>query len=283
MENIDPLTTQQQIFLQRLLASHVITDSQAQKLYNEILNTHAQQHQGNSLGRDVKDTFRRINKSLKPAFRLEIKSVALALSLPKNDDEDDEDVNLTDRNPVGGNNGKPKSIVYHSIVNCDNDEVSKTAANPTFTKSPHELAYFRLLLEKFMERDNTTTSGNDITRGKGCTAYMSRMDLINLRLELTGLHKDKLTISQTENTLNLLERQGWLVPALPADDNNAMEEDMSSPNGRRSSRKNSSKSSSRNGESKYLQIGPRSYLEFPDHLIKSGLEDDKLPQFLLHG
>lgn len=277
MDDIDQLTNQQQIFLQRLFAHHVITDEEAETIYNQILQQ--SQQQDNALGRDVKDTFRRINKSLKPAFRLEIKSVALALSMPRNvDDEHDHDKE---------NGSRPKSVVYHSIVNCDNDDVAKLASNPTMTKSPHEFAYFRLVLEKILELDSSTSSANN-TRGKGCTSYMNRNDLINLRLDLPEPHKDKLTIAQTENTLNLLETQKWLVPALPmeGDSNNEEGDDTSTPTSRKRKHRSSSSYSSgmtRNGQSKYLQIGPRAYLEFPDHLVKAGLEDEKLPQFLLHG
>ena len=293
MDHIDPLTNEQQIFLQRLFAHHVVTDDEAQNIYNQIL----QSSQGNFLGRDVKDTFRRINESLKPAFRLEIKSVALALSLPSDDDDNDDDDH--DKENARANN-RPKSVVYHSIVNCDNDDVAKLASNPTMTKSPHEFAYFRLVLEKMLDLDSRNSDSTVNTRGRGCTSYMNRNDLINLRLDLPEPHKDKLTIAQTENTLNLLEKQKWLVPALPmegdgttnattneeGEDNDASTPTLRKRKHRSSSSYSGSSSSTtttRNGQSKYLQIGPRSYLEFPDHLVKAGLEDEKLPQFLFHG
>lgn len=316
MESIEPLSSQQQLFLQRFLASHVLTNHEAQSLYDEILqrhddddddqqNDHKQQEQRNELGRDVNHTLSRINRSLKPAFRLEIKSVNMALPLPKNyhnnnnDDDghnnDDDDDNDDDNNhsSTQDKHTKPKSIVYHTIVNCDSDEVAKSNANPTFTKSPHELAYFRLLLERFVEKDSHDNSNNTTAtnrRGKGCQSFMSRIDMINLRLELEPPHKDKLTITQVEHVLDLLEVQGWFVPANPSydddDENDSGGISTSTPDNH-SSRKRR-RNNSRNGNTTatttaYLQIGPRSYLEYPDFLIKAGLENDQLPQFLLHG
>ena len=293
MDDIDPLTRQQQLFLQRFLASHVLTDNEAQSLFEAIIHSN---NNRNELGSDVKDTLSRINRSLKPAFRLEIKSVSLALRQPKPIDDDEEEDNTISTGPT----------LYHSIVNCDPDEVSKSCANPTFTKNPHELAYFRLVLEKFIEiethNDDTTTSssrgGRGSRRGKGCASYMRRMDMINLRTELTGAHQGKVSIDQAESTLNLLEMQGWLVAAIPPSEggldlNGAViaSPDASSSSRRASRKRMESGGSSSNsgigrvvgGRSKYLQIGPRCYLEFPDFLVKAGLENDKLPQFLLHG
>ena len=35
-------------------------------------------------------------------------------------------------------------------------------------------------------------------------------------------------------------------------------------------------------KTRYLQLGPRAYLEFADFLRKLGLEQEALPQFLVH-
>mmetsp|Transcript_21215 Transcript_21215/g.31868 ORF Transcript_21215/g.31868 Transcript_21215/m.31868 type:complete len:304 (+) Transcript_21215:102-1013(+) len=303
MEDIRPLSRQQQIFLQRLFALHVLTESQAQSLFDDVLQL---QPQRNELGRDVRDTFKRINRSLIPAFRLEIKSVSLALSLPNHGgsgDSDDDNHGECDGGGDSGENRLVRPIIYHSIVNCDSDEVAKTASNPTFTKSPHEFAFFRLLLEKFIEEDIQSGSNGDTgedrdtsfsssnTSGKGCKSRMSRIDMINARNDLTGPHEGKVTIAQAESVLDLLEVQGWFVPAAsPPSNSGEGAESMSSPSSSaRKRRRNASSgsgsgsSSAVGGGSKYLQIGPRSYLEYPDFLIKVGLDDNKLPQFLVHG
>ena len=41
--------------------------------------------------------------------------------------------------------------------------------------------------------------------------------MINLQMYLTGAHKDKISMTQAENTLNLLEVQGWLVVGMLID------------------------------------------------------------------
>lgn len=314
MDEIHPLTRQQQIFLQRLFAQHVLTDHQAQSLFQEILTL--DETNRNELGRDVKDAFKRINRSLMPAFRLEIKSVSLALPIPSDGNDTSDGIGIEidggdDSDDDGGNNytsstsrttshrkqKRPQQIIYHSIVNCDSDEVAKTTANPTFTKSPHEFAFFRLLLERLIEKDMNQNPNQDSTEssssslsssGKGCNAALSRMEMINSRLDLTGPHEGKLTVGQAENALNLLEVQGWFVPAsVPAPSSNGDDTtSMSSPAATRRTGTRGSNSNSSNtigGEAKYLQIGPRSYLEFPDFLIKAGLDNHKLPQFLVHG
>lgn len=302
MEEIRPLSRQQQIFLQRFFAMHVLTERQAQSLFEETL----QLQQRNELGRDVKDTFKRINRSLTPAFRLEIKSVSLALPMPNGnnnsngngsvnvigdgiDIEDDGDNDYTSSRATSQSQSRQQQIIYHTIVNCDSDEVAKTAANPTFTKSPHEFAFLRLLLERFIEKDMSSDEhGADAdhsssSTGKGCRSSMSRIDMINLRLSLTGPHEGKLSIGQAENVLDLLEVQGWFVPASPPP--SEADESMSSPGPSRRSRRSGPNRTNGavGGGAKYLQIGPRSYLEFPDFLIKVGLDNNKLPQFLVHG
>mmetsp|Transcript_12073 Transcript_12073/g.14972 ORF Transcript_12073/g.14972 Transcript_12073/m.14972 type:complete len:274 (+) Transcript_12073:250-1071(+) len=272
MDNIQPLSRPQQLFLQRLLASHVMTDSQAQALWNEVQQMTIESDDS-VLGRNLNDTLDRINRSLKPAFGLEVRSVSLALNYGNDND-----------NISSSSSSRVPTVVYHAIINCDSDEVAKVASNPTLTKSPHELALFRLILERLVESDadaagdenenNANTSTN--RRGKGCQAAMSRMEMINLRLELMGPHEGKLNIQQAENALNLFEAQGWLVPAAVASSKN--NDDPSTPNARRG-RRSSTGGSSR---AKNLQIGPRSYMEFPDFITKAGLENEQLPQFLLH-
>ena len=111
--------------------------------------------------------------------------------------------------------------------------------------------------------------------------------MINARNDLTGPHEGKVTIAQVESVLDLLEVQGWFVPAAsPPSNSGEGAESMSSPSSSaRKKRQNSSSGSSSaiNGGSKYLQIGPRLYLEYTDFLIKVGLDDNELPQFLVHG
>jgi hypothetical protein len=274
MEGINPLTTPQQRLLQNVLASHVSTDSALRTLWDEIRQTSSNNEY---LGRDLNDTLCIINRSLKPAFGLEIRSVSLALS-SGGDNGNDEDQD----------SDRPQ--LYHAIVNCQADKVSKAAGNPDMTKNPHELALFRLIIERLVEMSNDDDRGQEEEEeennnndgsarkrnrssrmGTGCQAALSDMAMINMRTELTGAHAGKLSIEQVQNMLELFVSQGWFVSA--ADPNgNGSREKTSTPNS--SSRK---KKKTRN-----LQLGPRAYLEFADFLRKAGMDQELLPQFLVH-
>ncbi len=265
MDGINPLSTPQKRLLQNILASHVSSDNDLQILWEEI-----RQSSNERLGRDLNDTLCLINRSLKPAFGLEVRSVSLSLSGTNGDVED-------------GDSCRPQ--LYHAIVNCQADKVSKENANPEMTKNPHELALFRLIIERLVEmsaedaQDQDSSNDDDgssrkrrrMGTGLGSQAVLSEMQMINLRTELTGAHLGKLTIEQVQNMLELFVAQGWFVAAV-------------NPNGDRSSNDTTPSSSSRRKKNKmkYFQLGPRAYLEFSDFLRKAGMERELLPQFLIH-
>lgn len=264
---IPPLPLSHQLLLQRLTAAHFLNESQIMELWTEV--NESQVSQQNPLGGTLQQTISLINKSIKPGFGMEIRSISFLLR-GSEEEPDDDDESMT-------------PTKYYAVVNCNGDNVATSMASK-LTKSPHELALLRLILEKLVEysnqqldkeneeeKENEDESSDDgtsrnkkrrrvnHTRGIGCISSIPRMDLINLRTELTGHHQNKLTIQQTDNCLALLEAEGWLVPCV----------------------KGSSKRRSMGGSSK-LQLGPRAYMEFPDFLVKVGLERDHLPQFILH-
>lgn len=271
--HIPALPLAHQLLLQRLTAAHVLNESQFTELWNEVSESQASQQ--NPLGRTLQQTVSLINKSIKPGFGMEIRSISFLLRGSEEGSENDVDDSTT-------------PTKYYAVVNCNGDNVATSMASK-LTKSPHELAFLRLILEKLVESSNQqldqdneeekeneeessdegTSSRNkkrrrvNRTRGIGCIVSLPRMDLINLRTELTGHHQNKLTIQQTDNCLASLEAEGWLVACI-------------NPNGRESSRRRSM------GGSSNLQLGPRAYMEFPDFLVKVGLERDHLPQFILH-
>ncbi len=236
-------------------------------LWGEIRNT---VQQGEAFGRDVKHTVGLLNRSLKPAFGLEIRSVALSL------DTNDE------------TSGEP--LVYHSIVNCHGDHVSTTFANPALSKNPHEFALLRLIVERLVEsfartihdeQENENEGHGDdnqegsrkrrkrTRRNKGCQASMSRLDMINLRTKLAGVHAGKLEIQHAENAINLFEAQGWLVEAAAPTDPNSSSRSRNTGNSKRGA--------------SHLQLGARAYMEFPGFLEKAGLDKEYHPQSLLYG
>jgi hypothetical protein len=277
MATINPLTTPQQRFLQRLLALHAVTDTALQDIWHQIYT--ASSSSNDFLGRDLNDTLSIINRSLKTAFGLEIRSVSLPVY-----DYDVDSIN-------NHNDNTSSTTLYHTIVNCNGDDVSKLTANAEM--NPHELALFRLILERFVElsqqdddlsgeggieseqgtndgvnagRSNRKRGRHD-RRGKGCQAALSRVTLINLRTELKGVHAGKLSITEVENALNLFIAQGWLVKA-------GLTEGAIATTTKK-------KRNSFGGCS--LQLGPRSYMEFSNFLVELGMDQDLLPQILIHG
>jgi len=290
-KNLHRLSPPQQLFLQRILASHVLTNDQAQSILGEISNMPGYEKMGNNLKR----TLSIINKSISSGFGLEVRSVSLALSR----DDHDNDSSDEDEDKI------VEPTIYHAIVNKEIDGVAKEFAHPVTNKSPHEMALFRLILERLLESFNQSQQDIDennqdncdeeiedfekqrlakkrqTQRGMGCQASLSRMEMINLRTELTSHHKDKLSISQVEMALANFESQGWLVSASPKISHNTIarrESNMS-----QSSAKKRRRSMNQFGDSNYLQIGPRTYMELPDVLTGMGLDPDAAPQFLLAG
>mmetsp|Transcript_11973 Transcript_11973/g.22407 ORF Transcript_11973/g.22407 Transcript_11973/m.22407 type:complete len:264 (-) Transcript_11973:185-976(-) len=262
MAAINPITSPQQRFLQRLLALHVVKDSTLQDIWQQIYTSSSN---NDFLGRNLNDTLSIINRSLKPAFGLEIRSV----SMPVYD--------CSDIDASSNYNNATSTTLYHTIVNCNGDDISKTTANTEM--NPHELALFRLILERFVEssqdnnddeNDNDEDDENDNNRkrarpvdrrGKGCQVALSRVTLINLRTELKGAHAGKLSITEVENALNLFVAQGWLVKV----GTSAEEANATSKRKKRTSFGGSS-----------LQLGPRSYMEFSDFLIELGMDQELL-------
>jgi hypothetical protein len=270
------LSQPQQLFLQRLLAAHVLSDVEAKKLWNDL----SDQFPDRSLGRDLHHTFAVINKSLVPNFSLEIKSMSLEMSDDHGGDSHK-------------NRGGHDRVLYHAVVNLDADDVAKAAATPAFAKSPHDMAYIRLVFEKLIDKFNESTEAppvddeeQDETHGKkkkrssssrqgmGCQSALSRIDMVNLRLNLPDAHKNKLNILQVEKLLKVMQIEGWLTVAHVDDD----DDNRQSIGGN----KRKSTSSETSKEAKHLKIGPRAYLELPDLLKDLGLERQHIPQCILH-
>lgn len=271
MDNIRPLSSPQQRILQCILARHVIPDHDLQHLWEELREVSQQMRE--PLGRDLKETLCIINRSLKPAFGLEIRSMTMPTLVPDEDQPDDD--------------GEMRDVLFHTIINCKADHVSTSFANTALSKNPHEFALFRLIIERIVEKNaemineeeeqeqESNDENNDGSRKRrrknirfGCQSCLSRIEMINLRTELTGVHAGKLVdISQVENLIYMLEAQGWLVPAVASTSSNG--------GGR-------GKGRGKHSGASHLQLGARSYMEFPHFLEKAGLDKELLPQFILH-
>lgn len=294
---IAPLTNSTKLFLQRLLVAHVVTDDEAQKLYDSIKTKFAHVVPPTStnsnddddddgitnhgyMGNNLDHCFGIINASLVPGFELEVRTV----SLPST---------TNDNNSSGSANKRQKLIRYHCITNNTNDNIAKNSAYPISKGGPHEMAYFRLVLERIVERGNEILNDDDSNTvssgGVGCPGMLNKMELINLRTELDEGHKDKLSIEMTELALQCLIDEKWLVrvaaPSMTTHQGDDEDEDVEDDgnNAKKKKRKsNSRKSSSSSLKGTYYGIGPRTFMECSEFLQKAGLASERMPQSILH-
>jgi hypothetical protein len=258
-QDIPLLNRAQQLLFQKLLVHKVLKEGELASLWsNLIINDRENQD-------DLKQTLSIINKSIKPAFGFEIRSVSLALVIPKDEDEDDPD----ESDDEDDKTSSTPNDMYYTIVNINPDEHAKKYSCVYFSKNPHELALFHLILQRLID---ASEYDHNKTRRFGLGSSLSRMEIINLRTELSDTHDGKVSLGQAETMMYWLEEQGWLVPA-PRENGNVKQKNENERKRRRSST---------SGHGSRLQLGPRSYLEFPDFLVKAGMEKDGLPQFILY-
>ncbi|KAL3822563.1 hypothetical protein ACHAXA_007674 [Cyclostephanos tholiformis] len=329
---IAPLTNIQKIFLQRLLVAHVMTDDDIRGLYASIKdkfggiipppprrgggghddndddgnNNHDGDVDHGYLGNDLDHALGIINASLVPGFELEIRTVSLPPPYVEGDgrdDDDDDDDDDISRNRHGSRRRR-RLIRYHAIVNRIDDRVARDHAYPTYGGGPHEMAYFRLVLERIIERGNASgdddEDGGGGGGGVGCTGALNKMELINLRTELDGKHGDKLTIEKTEMALSCMIEEGWLVRCSPpgggegggggggtrggyVDDDDDDGGNVDGSRKRRNGHRGGGRRRSSSLKGTYYGIGPRSFMELHDFLLKAGLPVDRMPQMILHG
>jgi hypothetical protein len=236
-----------------------------------------------------------INDSLMPAFNLEIGTVSLPAAY--NPDNGDKNTKLSsqDDEDGGGRKSSPSLIKYHAIVNRSNDDVAKNYAAARTALGPHELAYFRKVLEKlvecgneFLETQQQQQQGSSRKRNRipivGCIGALNKMDLINLRTEMEGPHENKLSIAQTQIALDIMESEGWLIPAAPPgeedgdDDNHNSDDSDDDEQPKKRKRKPSRKSL----KGAFYGIGPRTFMELGEFLQNCGFPEERMPQSILH-
>eukprot|EP01082_Thalassiosira_pseudonana_P013908 g11839.t1 g11839 contig6:697773-698823(-) len=273
--SIRPLSNSQKLFLQRLMVAHVLTDNDAKNLYNNI-----------------RDNFSDVDV---PANADE-----------EEDDDDNNNINNRDESYMGttfdnytsaestpnSRRKKPALIKYHAIINRSNDTHAKNYASPLVTATgggSHELAYFRLIFEKLIDKGNDIIQSGSATTSVGCPGVMNRMDLINARTDLEGAHNGKLTVCQTEEALEMLIGEGWLVEmAEPGEDDEQSdngeggdeEEDPPKKKHKRKAAASNNRRKSMKGT--YYGIGPRSYMELGEFLKGVGFDGERMPQLILN-
>lgn len=306
--SIRPLSNSQKLFLQRLMVAHVLTDNDAKNLYNNIRDNFSDvdvpsnadeeeddddNHNNNNrdesyMGTTFDNCLGLINASLVPAFNLEIST----MMLPPPNDPDNQLSDTSAESTPNSRRKKPALIKYHAIINRSNDTHAKNYASPLVTATgggSHELAYFRLIFEKLIDKGNDIIQSGSATTSVGCPGVMNRMDLINARTDLEGAHNGKLTVCQTEEALEMLIGEGWLVEmAEPGEDDEQSdngeggdeEEDPPKKKHKRKAAGSNSRRKSMKGT--YYGIGPRSYMELGEFLKGVGFDGERMPQLILN-
>lgn len=274
---VKALTQEQKLFLQRIMAVKVLSDEEAKGLYEEIMTV----SQGR--GTTSVDGFDRfvgaISSHLKEYFDFDIRTAVIFHE--------------------AAGSSRSSTTRYHAFVNRVTDRPAELYG--AYNKSPHEIALFKLILERLVERGNEKEdddeadndyerdgSNNDRLADKaktntspvaGCTGSLSIMEMLSLRNELTEAHDGKLTLQQTQDAIDKLIQEKWLVPNFGSND--AGISDRRSSSGSTSSKKRRGRKSSPEeleSTGTTYQIGPRTYMELDMVLRDMGLSN--MPQFI---
>lgn len=291
---VQALTPAQKLFLQRMMAAKVMSDDEAKRLYREITALVHGERRHQQPADDFERFVGKISSHLKENFDLDVRTAIIFHEA------------VSSSNKGGGSSGGSVTTRYHAFVNRVNDKPAELYG--AFNKTPHEVALFKVILEKLIEQgkegeedseeeedDNddddddssnnegkrravkakTNKSGGGVT---GCTGYLSVMDMLALRSELTDAHEGKLTLQQTQDAIDKFIQEKWLVPKTDTTKEDGNKRRSSS--GSASSRKRSRSSSAMDGDATTTnyQIGPRTYMELDTVLRDMGLSN--MPQFI---
>ena len=182
----DKLTYAQQIFLQRLTNDRVLSDTEANALFVEIQQfcqetADSQSQLDTRCDHSLEACIGAINACIVPLLQLEISTVVIR--------EENENVR------------------YHGLVNKVADDAAKLYASPGH--NIHEVAFFRTILEKFVEAGHDAGESNAI----GCPGVLRATEIINLRSELKGAHSGKLSALQAEEAMKTFCSEFWIAPS----------------------------------------------------------------------
>jgi len=276
-----------------MMACKVMSDNEAKDLYKEIMILQHDENEGDAVDQAEFDRFLgRISSNLRELFDLDVRTTLLFHEAVS---------------PPDGKKGT--ATRYHAFVNRLNDTPARLYG--AFNKNPHEIAFFKILLEKLIEKGNVLNEDdaeqskdededageNSGRRGRkrtskskksastaavtGCRGYLSFMDMLALRSELIGPHEGKLSLSQCQEALEKIIQEKWLVPKLDDSDDDG-EDNRRSSTGSTSSKKRRRSHGPKDsaGEATKYQIGPRTYMELDTVLKNMGLNN--MPQFIYH-
>ena len=172
---MEPLTTGQQLFNQRLLAEHCLPEHKLLAVWKQL-----GEHEDMG-GASLAETISGCNKQLS-YIGLEIRCVAM-----KNPNYNSQSSIQDDTSSVAASQSNKKTIKYYAIVNSYPDEVGKKSFMNDMV--PGEIAYIKIVLENLIEDSQSLST------------------LLNLHQDV---EEDKLDLMAAESIINKLLDTKWI-------------------------------------------------------------------------
>jgi len=138
-------------------------------------------------------------------------------------------------------------VRYFALVNKLCDDIAKSFAT---SRSALEVAFFKLIIEKIVEDGIRMTAENadeiDRNLSAGCKGTLSVLEAKNLRMDLPESFRGKMNAYGAERAIEGFVDENWFIYR---------------------------------GKGR-IEIGARTYMELPELLNRSGMEE--MPQIVTH-
>ena len=177
----EALSTGQQVFNQRLLAAHCLSEPEVTKLYKSL-----QEHHEDLQNVRLTETMGACNAQLQ-YLGLEI----VAVILPSEDDPN-------------------KNIRHYAMVNKFPDDISKCCFQSHLFQPPEQQSYVKAVLQKLVDSSSDDDDNNDDDDEKNTSRRNTTTTTIT-RAALLNLNRDaKITLASAEECLDRLLDEKWL-------------------------------------------------------------------------
>ena len=171
----EALSTGQQVFNQRLLAAHCLSEPEVTKLYKSL-----QEHHEDLQNVRLTETMGACNAQLQ-YLGLEI----VAVILPSEDDPN-------------------KNIRHYAMVNKFPDDISKCCFQSHLFQPPEQQSYVKAVLQKLVDSSSSDDDDNVDESPTTATTTITRAALLNLNRDA------KITLASAEECLDRLLDEKWL-------------------------------------------------------------------------
>ena len=188
----EALSTGQQVFNQRLLAAHCLSEPELTKLYKSL-----QEQQEDLQGVRMTETMGACNAQLQ---YLGLEIVAVILPSEEEDDHDDDQNN--------------KNIRHYAMVNKFPDDISKICFQSHIFQPPEQQSYVKAVLQKLVDSISGSTEDEDDDGDENTSRNRTPATRQNkiTRATLLNLNRDaKITLASAEECLDRLLDEKWLL------------------------------------------------------------------------